>query len=168
MAGTLQGQLANPLRRNQSENPMLYPLLLTLHLFAALVFIGTVFFEVLFLESIRKQLPAKVMLLVEQGIGRRARTVMPWVLLVLFGAGLGMVWLRYLPILGAPLASSFGTLLLLKIVLAGSVLLHFLGAMLLFRTERMTARYSHFIHTSLFCHMVAIVLLAKGMFYLSW
>lgn len=147
---------------------MLYPLLLTLHLFAALVFIGTVFFEVLFLESIRKQLPAKVMLLVEQGIGRRARTLMPWVLLVLFGAGLGMVWLRYLPILGAPLASSFGTLLLLKIVLACSVLLHFLGAMLLFRTERMTARYSQFIHTSLFCHMVAIVLLAKGMFYLSW
>ena len=64
---------------------MLYPLFLTLHLFAALVFIGTVFFEVLFLESIRKQLPAKVMLLVEQGIGRRARTLMPWVLLVLFG-----------------------------------------------------------------------------------
>ena len=147
---------------------MLYPLLLTLHLFAALVFIGTVFFEVLFLENIRKKVPAKVMLLVEQCIGRRARSLMPWVLLVLFGAGLGMVWLRYLPILGAPLASSFGTLLLLKIVLAGSVLLHFLGAMLLFRTERMTARYSHFIHTSLFCHMVAIVLLAKGMFYLSW
>lgn len=38
---------------------MSYPLFLTLHLFAALVFIGTVFFEVLFLESIRKQLPAK-------------------------------------------------------------------------------------------------------------
>jgi hypothetical protein len=26
---------------------------------------------------------------------------MPWVLLVLFGAGLGMVWLRYLPVLAA-------------------------------------------------------------------
>lgn len=34
---------------------MLYPLFLTFHLFAALIFIGTVFFEVLFLESIRKQ-----------------------------------------------------------------------------------------------------------------
>lgn len=147
---------------------MLYPLLLTLHLFAALVFIGTVFFEVLFLESIRKQLPAKVMLLVEQGIGRRARTLMPWVLLLLFGAGLGMVLLRYLPILSAPLASSFGTLLMLKILVAGSVLLHFFGAMLLFRSGRMTPAYSHFIHTSLFCHMVVIVLLAKGMFYLTW
>ncbi|OLF53475.1 CopD family copper resistance protein [Pseudomonas chlororaphis] len=147
---------------------MIYPLLLTLHLFAALVFIGTVFFEVLFLEHIRKQLPAKLMVLLEQGIGRRARTLMPWVLLTLFGAGLGMVWARYLPVLAAPLASSFGTLLLLKILLAASVLGHFLAAMLLFKRGRMNARYSHFIHHSLFGHMVLIVLLAKGMFYLSW
>ena len=147
---------------------MLYPLFLTFHLFAALIFIGTVFFEVLFLESIRKQLPAKVMLLVEEGIGRRARTLMPWVLLVLFGAGLGMVWLRYLPVLATPMASSLSTLLLLKIMVAVSVLLHFLGAMFLFKSGRMNARYLHFIHGSVFCHMVVIVLLAKGMFYLTW
>ncbi|VVM96148.1 CopD family copper resistance protein [Pseudomonas fluorescens] len=147
---------------------MVYPLFLTLHLFAALIFIGTVFFEVLFLENIRKQLPARVMLLVEQGIGRRARTLMPWVLLVLFGAGLGMVWQRYLPVLAAPLTSSFGTLLMLKIVVAVSVLLHFLVAMFLFKSGRMTARYLQFIHGSLFCHMVVIVLLAKSMFYLAW
>ncbi|VVP17969.1 hypothetical protein PS858_03655 [Pseudomonas fluorescens] len=147
---------------------MVYPLFLTLHLFAALIFIGTVFFEVLFLENIRKQLPARVMLLVEQGIGRRARTLMPWVLLVLFGAGLGMVWQRYLPVLAAPLTSSFGTLLMLKIVVAVSVLLHFLVAMFLFKSGRMNARYLQFIHGSLFCHMVVIVLLAKSMFYLAW
>lgn len=147
---------------------MMYPLFLTLHLFAALIFIGTVFFEVLFLENIRKQLPAKVMLLVEQGIGRRARALMPWVLLALFGAGLGMVWLRYVPVLAAPLASSFGTLLMLKILCAVSVLLHFLAAMFLFKTGRMTARYQNFIHGSVFGHMMAIVLLAKAMFYLTW
>ena len=147
---------------------MVYPLFLTLHLFAALIFIGTVFFEVLFLENIRKQLPARVMLLVEQGIGRRARTLMPWVLLVLFGAGLGMVWQRYLPVLAAPLTSSFGTLQMLKIVVAVSVLLHFLVAMFLFKSGRMNARYLQFIHGSLFCHMVVIVLLAKSMFYLAW
>ncbi|MCP1517615.1 hypothetical protein J2Y74_001925 [Pseudomonas migulae] len=147
---------------------MVYPVFLTLHLFAALIFIGTVFFEVLFLESIRKQLPARVMMLVEQGIGRRARTLMPWVLLVLFGAGIGMVWQRYLPALATPLASSFGTLLMVKIVVAVSVLLHFLVAMMLFKSGRMNARYLQFIHGSLFCHMVAIVLLAKGMFYLTW
>ncbi|SDY27684.1 CopD family copper resistance protein [Pseudomonas sp. NFIX28] len=147
---------------------MIYPLLLTLHLLAALVFIGTVFFEVLFLEHIRQQLPAKLMVLLEQGTARRARQLMPWVLLVLFGAGLGMVWVRYLPVLAAPLASSFGTLLMLKILLAASVLGHFLIAMLLFKSGRMNERYSRFIHHSLFGHMLLIVLLAKGMFYLSW
>jgi uncharacterized protein len=59
---------------------MSYPLFPTLHLFAALVFISTVLYEVLFLESIRKQLPAKVKVLLEQGISRRARQLMPWVL----------------------------------------------------------------------------------------
>lgn len=147
---------------------MIYPLILTLHLFAALIFIGTVFFEVLFLESIRKQLPARVMLLVEQGIGRRARSLMPWVLLVLFGAGLGMVWLRYLPVLAAPSASAFGTLLTLKLILAASVLVHFLLTMARMRWGSVSARYVRWVHLSLFAHMVAIVLLAKGMFYLSW
>lgn len=147
---------------------MIYPVLLILHLFAALVFIGTVFFEVLFLENIRRQLPARLMLLLEQAVGRRARQLMPWVLLVLFGAGIGMFWQRYLPLLAAPLESSFGTLLLLKILLAASVLVHFLGAMLLFRAERMTARWVRFIHGSVFTHMLAIVLLAKAMFYLTW
>ncbi|KJJ97583.1 MULTISPECIES: CopD family copper resistance protein [Pseudomonas] len=147
---------------------MIYPLLLTLHLFAALIFIGTVFFEVLFLDSIRKQLPAKLMLLLEQAIGQRARQLMPWVLLVLFGAGAGMVWLRYLPLLNTPLSSSFGTLLLAKIVVAASVLVHFLGAMLLFKTQRMTGAWVKFIHHSVFAHMVVIVLLAKAMFYLTW
>ncbi|AZC24534.1 MULTISPECIES: CopD family copper resistance protein [Pseudomonas] len=147
---------------------MIYPVLLTLHLFAALIFIGTVFFEVLFLDSIRKQLPARLMLLLEQAIGRRARQLMPWVLLVLFGAGIGMVWQRYLPLLAAPLASAFATLLALKIALAASVLLHFVWAMLLFRQERMTAGWTRLIHASVFSHMIAIVVLAKAMFYLAW
>jgi len=147
---------------------MSYPLFLTLHLFAALVFVGTVFFEMLFLESIRKQLPAKVMVLLEQGISRRARQLMPWVLLVLFGAGVAMVWLRYWPVLISPLQSSFGLLLGLKILLAGSVLGHFLWAMWLFRRGRMDARHVQVIHTRVFVHLLAIVLLAKAMFYVTW
>lgn len=147
---------------------MLYLLFLLAHLFAALIFIGTVFFEVLILGGLHRQLPARVMLQVEQGIGVRARALMPWVLLVLFGAGLGMVGLRYLPVLAAPFASSFGTLLTLKLILAASVLLHFLLTMLRMRRGRVSAAYLRVIHLSLFGHMVVIVLLAKGMFYLSW
>jgi hypothetical protein len=32
----------------------------------------------------------------------------------------------------------------------------------------MNARYVQIIHTSVFIHLLAIVLLAKGMFYLTW
>src|SRR5690606_6383179 len=108
--------------------PMTYPILLTLHLLAAFVFIGTVFFEVLILESVRKQVPREAMNAVERGIGNRARAIMPWVLLALFGAGVGMAW-QHRGALAQPLASSFGLLLSLKIVLALSVLGHFAAAM---------------------------------------
>ena len=62
----------------------------------------------------------------------------------------------------------FATLLALKILLALSVLGHFLFTMLLFASGRMTARRSRIIHISVFCHVVLIVLLAKGMFFISW
>ena len=39
---------------------MLYLLLLLAHLFAALIFIGTVFFEVLILAHLHRHLPARV------------------------------------------------------------------------------------------------------------
>ena len=145
-----------------------YAVMHVLHLFAAFVFVGTVFFEVLILGRVRRHVPRNAMHLVEAGIGRRASRLMPWVLLVLFGAGLGMVWLRYLPVLASPLASSFGTLLSLKLTLAASVLLHFLVTMARMRWGRVSARFIRGIHLSLFTHMVAIVLLAKSMFYLSW
>lgn len=93
---------------------------------------------------------------------------MPWAILVLFGAGLGMLHLRYLPLLADPLASTFATLLSLKLLLATSVLGHFAFAMLYFRTGRMTGQRSRRIHCSVFVHVLAIVVLAKGMFYLSW
>lgn len=146
---------------------MSYPIFLTLHLFAALIFVGTVFFEVLVLEGVRKHVPADVMRQIERAIGNRARRLMPWVVLVLYGAGIGMAW-QHRTALEHPLASSFGLLLTLKIVLAFSVLAHFITALVSMKRRTMTARRSHFIHQSIFWHMVFIVLLAKGMFYLHW
>ncbi|HLU79678.1 MAG TPA: hypothetical protein VKZ52_08935, partial [Burkholderiaceae bacterium] len=71
---------------------MPYPLLLIVHLFAAILFVGTVFFEVLMLEGIRKHVPKEAMRSVEAALGQRARAIMPWVLLLLFGAGFGLAW----------------------------------------------------------------------------
>ena len=51
------------------------------------------------------------------------------------------------------------------VALAASVLLHFLVTMARMRWGSVSARYIRWVHLSLFAHMVAIVLLAKGMFY---
>lgn len=146
---------------------MSYPVLLTLHLFAALIFVGTVFFEVLILENVRKHVSGDVMRQMERAIGNRARRLMPWVVLVLYGAGISMAW-QHRTVLAHPLATSFGLLLALKIVLALSVLGHFMTAMVSMLRRTMTAKLSRFIHLSVFFHMITIVLLAKGMLYLHW
>jgi len=146
---------------------MVYPALLLVHLFAAIMFVGTVFFEVLMLEGVRRHVPKDVMRSMEAAIGARARAIMPWVLLLLFGAGFGLSWFHRAA-LAAPQASSLGLLLTLKIALALSVFGHFLTAMALHRLGRLRARASRRIHISVFVHVVLIVLLAKLMFYAGW
>ena len=52
--------------------------------------------------------------------------------------------------------------------LALSVFGHFLAAMWWRRRGVLGGRRSHRLHLSVFCHVLAIVLLAKAMFYLHW
>lgn len=145
---------------------MSYPVLLTLHLLCALVFIGTVFFEVLILEGARKHVSRRSMMEVERAVGARARRLMPWVLLLLYGAGIGMAW-NYRALLAHPLQSGFATLLTLKIIFALSVLVHFVRAVTWSASGKMTQRRSQFIHWSVFAQMVAIAVLAKAMFHVG-
>ncbi|WP_322995616.1 hypothetical protein [Castellaniella sp.] len=140
-------------------------ILVTLHLFAAIMFVGTVFFEVLILEGIRKPLGRDAMRNVELSIGQRARKLMPFVMLVLFGAGISMAW-QFREVLSQPFASHFATLLWLKIILAFSVLGHFIFAMTMSGKGKLKSRHFQLIHLSVFCHVVLIVFLAKAMFYL--
>jgi len=144
-----------------------YGVLLTLHLLAAIAFVGMVFFEVVMLEGVRKHLPQETMRAVERAIGNRATAVTPWVLLTLYAAGIGLAW-QHRAALAQPLASSFGLLLMLKIALALSVLGHFATAMVWRRRGGLSGRRSRRLHMSVFCHVLAIVLLAKGMFYMQW
>ncbi|MDM9560929.1 MULTISPECIES: CopD family copper resistance protein [Bordetella] len=146
---------------------MSYPVLLTLHLVAAIAFAGTVFFEVVMLEGVRRHVPREALRLVESAIGARARRVIPWVLLALYAAGAGLAW-QHRAALAQPLASSFGLLLGVKILLALSVFGHFLTAMALQRRGRLNTRNSRRIHISVFCHVALIVLLAKAMLYVAW
>jgi hypothetical protein len=142
-------------------------LLVTVHLLAATMFVGTVFFEVLILSTIRHAVGREAMRAVETAVGRRARRVMPYVIAVLYGAGLALAW-QYRDALAHPLDSSFATLLTLKIVLAVSVLCHFVTAVTLGARGKLRARQARFIHLSVFMHVVLIVILAKAMFYVSW
>ncbi|GAA5070083.1 CopD family copper resistance protein [Lysobacter panacisoli] len=156
---------ADAMRRPAIAMP--YYVVLVIHLLCAFVFVGTVFFEVLVLHAVRRHVPRDAFAQVERGIGERARRLMPWVLLLLYGAGIALAW-HYRAALAHPFGSPFATMLTLKIVLATSVFLHFLHAMRLRRTRRLTGARSRRLHLSVFVHVVAIVLLAKGLFHVTW
>jgi len=146
---------------------MNHGILVTLHLLAAIVFAGTVFFEVVMLDAVRKHLPRELVREVERTIGRRAVAIMPWVLLVLFTAGIGLAW-GYRAALARPFDSSLGVLLSIKILLALSVFGHFATAMTWRRRGMLSGVRSKRLHLSVFCHVLLIVILAKAMLYLHW
>ncbi len=145
---------------------MSYSVLHVVHLLAAIFFIGTLFFEVMILGRIREQI-GESMPLVERAVGARSRVVLHWVVLFVYGAGIGLGW-YHREALADPLASSFATLLTLKIVLAIGVFFTFGLVAILLRKGRMTPARYRAIHWAIFVQMIGIVLLAKGMFYVHW
>lgn len=146
---------------------MSYLLLKFIHLTAAAFFIGGVFFEVMIVSPSARQLDQAPREQLSKVLSVRARGVMRWVVLALYGAGVGLAW-QYRAVLHHPLASSFGTLLALKIGLALSILGQFIYVIYLMRSGRMTALRSRLIHLSVLVHMLAILFLAKAMPLLSW
>lgn len=146
---------------------MSYGLLLALHLLAATAFIGTVFFEVVILAGVRKHVSEEAMHAVERAIGDRATAIMPWVLLTLYAAGIGLAW-QHRAALSQPMSSSFALLLSVKIALALNVFGHFVAAMVWRRRGALRGRRSRRLHLSVFCHLLAVALLAKVMFYWRW
>ncbi|WP_407295237.1 CopD family copper resistance protein [Stutzerimonas zhaodongensis] len=146
---------------------MTYSLLHVVHLLAAIFFIGTLFVEVSLLGRVRQKIQPELMQPVDKAIGAQSRVVLHWVVLFVYGAGIGLAW-HHRHALEDPFGSSFATLLILKILLAVGVFFTFGMVAMLLRSGRMTpARYRR-IHWVIFAQMVGIVLLAKGMFYLHW
>jgi len=143
---------------------MIYPLLLVTHLLAAIAFIGTLFFEVLIWPAACSRLAKGAKLAADQALAQRSRKVLHGVVLLLYGAGLGLAW-YYRDVLSQPLASRFGTLLSLKIVLALSIIGHYLLLARWLSTGRMTPTRATWVRRSILGHMMLIVLLAKAMFY---
>lgn len=146
---------------------MTYALLHIVHLLAAIMFIGAVFFEVLVLARITPKVSTESLTEMQRAIGERLRVVLHWVVLFVYGAGIGLAW-QHRSALAAPWSSSFGTLLMVKILLAIGVFLSFGLVAILLRSGKMTAARRHAIHWAIFAQMLAIVVLAKGMFYFHW
>ena len=101
---------------------MLYSWLLIVHLLAAIAFIGTLFFEVVIWHSAREELAWSARFTAEHAIARRSRRVLHGVVVLLYGAGIGLAW-HYR---GLPWNSHFGLFLSLKIFLALSIIGHYL------------------------------------------
>jgi len=142
-----------------------YGILLTLHLLCAITFIGAVFFEVLVIEPLEKRLPRGMAELLAVEIPRRVRGFMPVVVAILFLTGAAMFWVQFS---NRPhfFHTRFGVLLTIKVALALIVLGVFVSAIRASFKGTMDLcrfRYTHRIVAGL---MLAIVLLAKGMFYL--
>lgn len=146
---------------------MPYPLLVAFHLFAAIAFIGVVFFEVVVLGATRKKLNEKTQMELKMAITRRVRRFMPYVILVLFSSGLAMAY-HHFPDPSTLFNQSLGVLLFIKMMLALSVFIHFCAAMYFAKTDTMTPKRFKFIHISVFSHQILIVVLAKSMFFIHW
>ena len=146
---------------------MEYGIVHVIHLLCAAAFIGVVFFEVFILEGIRDQLGPTLMPQIETGIINRAKRIMPWVVATLFLSGLFLAYIHYSR-MPEPFGNSFGILLGVKILLALSVLVHFVTAIRSATNGCMTSQRFERTHLSVIIHMFFIVVLAKAMFYVSW
>lgn len=147
----------------------MYAIAHIIHLFCAILFVGGVLFEALILSVLHTQrVSREARREVERAVMSRAVRVMPWAVAGVFLSGLVMVYLRYIPVLSNPFASSFGAQLTLKIGLAASVLVHFIAAVSRMKRQTMTAAFSRYIHRAVLLHMLLIVLLAKTLFYINW
>lgn len=142
----------------------MYPFLLVTHLLAAIAFIGTLFFEIVIWHCARLQLVPSAQLTADQAIAVRSRKVLHGVVLLLYSAGIALAW-QYRGVLSQPLASSFGTLLSLKIALASSIIGHYLLLAYWLKRARLTSIRASWIRRSILGHMLLIVILAKAMFY---
>ena len=144
-----------------------YGFIVIVHLLCACVFIGTVFFEVLIMASIKTKIDAATLKPVEQALSQRLFAFMPWVLLLLVFSGMGLLHTHYHALLPLP-HGSFGVLLACKLLLVASVLIHF-GTIKYWRHRHvLTARRSRLLHVSVLLHVVFIAVLAKAMFYWTW
>lgn len=142
---------------------MSYTLIKTLHLLAAIAFVGTLFFQVMIWRKAVSALSPSEQQRASVAIAGRTRHVIHWVALLLYAAGGLLAW-HHRAVLASPFASGFGTVLTLKISLALLIVAHYVALILLRRRSLLGENGLHRLNTSLLIHGVLIVICAKVMF----
>lgn len=141
-----------------------YPWIELIHLSCAIIFVGAVVFEVLVLEALHRDFEVAVMERIEQAVMRRVRKFMPVVVALLFLTGFYQFY-HYCPGFQC-VASSFGIMLIIKVVLAFAVLGVFVSTMWAMLHGRMSVCRFRYTHRVVLVLMIGIVFLAKAMFFL--
>ena len=143
----------------------LYPFLLIIHLFCAIIFVGYLFFDVVIYPNVKKILGDEINLKVSSAIQKRARKIMPLSILMLLLTG-GMMLSRYV---GSDIGffnSRLQSLLMIKVGLASVIFIFVaisLSCAFVFKCRNPLGKIIHPIALFL---SIFIVIIAKLMFYI--
>jgi uncharacterized protein len=118
---------------------------------------------VFILAPVSRRLPEQERSRLSVALGQRARRVIHWVALVLYGAGIALGW-QYRGALAQPFSSHFSAVLSVKIVLALLIVLHYVVLIFLRRGNRIGPHGMQLLNISLLMHAVLVVVCAKAMF----
>ena len=143
---------------------MTYLTIKTLHLLAAIAFIGTLFFQVLILAPLRAAWPGSTGG-DRSGAGPAGASRHPLRCAGALRCRSYPAW-PYRTLLANPLSSTFTILLSLKILLAFLIIGHYVALIFLRRGRHIGERGMHWLNVSLLVHAVLLVVCAKSMFVL--
>ena len=141
----------------------IYPLLLIVHLFCAIVFVGYLFFDVIIYPNV-KRLGKELDNQVSNAIAKRARRIMPICVLLLLITGI-MMMVNYI---GGDLGyfgSRFQVLLMIKVALASIIFIFVATSLTCAFVLKCKNPLGKIIHPVAFVLSICIIILAKLMFY---
>ena len=147
---------------------VVYPILLIIHLFCAIIFLGYIFCDVVLLGLVRKHLGDAWADKTWSVVSPRARKIMPICLFVLVITGFGMVtrYIKFSQGYEAFFGSNLQTLLTIKMILALSIfVVAFSSIFCVFVLKKQTF-ISKYVHKIAFVLGIFVVLLAKLAFIL--
>ncbi len=142
----------------------MYELAKLIHLISAIVFVGTLFVEVVLLPSLKEEFGEETYKKIERTIIRKRgiKVVPPFVLLLYFSG----FYMFHFHMKHLDLSSTFAKILLLKVFLALLILVGVITAITLFIRGKSESRVFDYIHIYAFLLAFSVVILAKLMFIL--